>query len=225
MLYPSFNEQKFDFCLVGYFFLISTSSTGRQERKKGQPLQSSGKSWEIKLISLHPTQWYRRRGREGSQVHGLYSRSLWIWSGTLTSPKEEINQHLSDTYSDSRREEELAPWGGSLHHPHPLPSLTPKSLPLRKLERQSGWHRPEQCQGQVECCTNSTIIETHEEAVDSSPPSTGCTAEGKGSQAVVTCRRCLDTKGGDLKWREWVPPEEYLCLHHLQKGGVPSKNI
>lgn len=31
------------------------------------------------------------------------------WSGTLVCPVEEINQHLSETYSDSRREGDLAP--------------------------------------------------------------------------------------------------------------------
>lgn len=112
-------------------------------------MQSSGKTWKIKLISLHPTEWYRRRGREGSQVYGLYSRSLWIWSGTLAcSNRKSINTSVTLTVIVVGKKS----WPSaesSLHHPHPSPSSTPKSLPLQKLERQSGWRRPEQHQGQA----------------------------------------------------------------------------
>lgn len=39
-----------------------------------------------------------------------FTKELHIqkWTGTLACPEEVINQHLSDTYSNSKREEHLA---------------------------------------------------------------------------------------------------------------------
>lgn len=69
-----------------------------------------------KLISLRRAERHRRRGRERARKRMAFVANPFSFtkqllgqkrSGTLRCPKEEINQHLSDKYSDSRREENL----------------------------------------------------------------------------------------------------------------------
>lgn len=68
---------------------------------------------------MHPD--YQRRHREIwyqtthkctafiANPFGFAKELLWQkWSGTLACPEEDIHRHLSDTYSDIRREEDLA---------------------------------------------------------------------------------------------------------------------
>ncbi|XP_038131552.1 uncharacterized protein LOC119776958 [Cyprinodon tularosa] len=83
-----------------------------------------------RLISLRRAEWHRRRGRERARKRtafvanpfGFTKRLLGqTRSGTLQCSENEINQSLSATYSDSRREEEL-PTCRELPTP-PIPSV------------------------------------------------------------------------------------------------------
>ncbi|XP_073716891.1 uncharacterized protein [Misgurnus anguillicaudatus] len=69
-----------------------------------------------KLISLRRAERHRRRGRERARKRMAFIANPFSFvkqllgqkrSGTLQCPKEEVNQYLSDKYSDSRREENL----------------------------------------------------------------------------------------------------------------------
>nr|XP_061785060.1 uncharacterized protein LOC133576095 [Nerophis lumbriciformis] len=74
-----------------------------------------------KLISLRCAEGHRRRGRERARKRTAFIANPFGFtkqllgqkrSGTLLCSEEEINQHLSNTYSDSRREEVLPPCRG-----------------------------------------------------------------------------------------------------------------
>ncbi len=57
------------------------------------------------------------------------------WSGTLVCPVEEISQHLSDTHSDNRREEDLAPCKELITPPTPSTQFNTTLAEVREAVR------------------------------------------------------------------------------------------
>nr|XP_057943465.1 uncharacterized protein LOC131138512 [Doryrhamphus excisus] len=100
-----------------------------------------------KLISLRRAEWHRRRGRERARKRTAFIANPFGFtkqllgqkrSGTLTCPEKELNQHLSDTYSDNRREEDLPPCRGITTPPEPsfqFNSKEPSLVEVRNIVR------------------------------------------------------------------------------------------
>ncbi len=183
----------------------------------------------------------RRRGRERARRHTAFIANPFgftkqllgqKWSGTLVCPVEEINQHLSDTYSDNRREEDLAPCRELITPPTPSTQFNTKEPTLAEVREAVRAKSTKSQSLQTSPETPREAVETHQ----------GRMMEGEGSQAVATCRRCPDTKGGECEWHHAilyhlstqcgrqnllqdfckpahrVSPEEFLHWHHSAEG-------
>lgn len=95
-----------------------------------------------KLNSLWRAEGHRRRGRERARKRTAFIANPFGFtkqllgqkrSGTLVCSEEEINQHLSDTHSDSRREEDLPPCRGLPTTPEPSFQLNIKEPTLTEV--------------------------------------------------------------------------------------------
>ncbi|XP_049337547.1 uncharacterized protein LOC125802987 [Astyanax mexicanus] len=95
-----------------------------------------------KLISLRRAECHRKKGRERARKRTAFVANPFGFTkrllgqkqnGTLVCPKEEMDQHLCDTYSDRRREEELPPCRELIIPPDPSVQFNIKEPTLAEV--------------------------------------------------------------------------------------------
>ncbi|XP_063050368.1 uncharacterized protein LOC134445223 [Engraulis encrasicolus] len=96
-----------------------------------------------KLISLRRAEWHRRKGRERARKHTAFIANPFGFtkkllgqkrSGILTCPEDDINHHLSETYSDRQREEDLGPCRELISPPLPSSQFNTKEPTLTEVK-------------------------------------------------------------------------------------------
>lgn len=96
-----------------------------------------------KLTTLRRAEWHRRRGKERAKRRSAFIANPFgvtkqllgqKRSGKLVCPKEEIDNHLCNTYSDAAWEEDLGPYGSLIEPPGPTTDFNSKEPSWKEIQ-------------------------------------------------------------------------------------------
>ncbi|RXN24139.1 reverse transcriptase [Labeo rohita] len=96
-----------------------------------------------KLISLRRAEWHRRKGRERARKRTAFVANPFGFtkkllgqkrSGTLMCTEDDISRHLSETYSNRLREEDLGPCRELISPPLPSSQFNTKEPTLAEVK-------------------------------------------------------------------------------------------